>query len=604
MGYGIPQETIERVRAQIDIVQVVSEYLTLKKAGSNFRALCPFHQEKTPSFNVNPAKQIFHCFGCGVGGNVFGFLMRQEGFTFPEAVRFLADRVGIQIKEQRRAPGEEDLRERLFELHEYARRFYAQCLIKSPKAEGAREYLERRSLSGDTIKGFSLGFAPREWDMFISAALKKKFSRELLLQAGLVKKSAEGRVYDAFRNRIMFPIWGLSGKVIAFGGRTLEENQPKYINSPETPIYHKGGILYNLNRAKKSISAESSVIVVEGYTDAIRLAISGVENVVASSGTAFTRAQARLIKRYAGEVVLVFDSDTAGITAAGRGIEVLLGEDLAVRAAVLPSGKDPDEFVLENGAEAFRDAVGGAKNFLEFHIESALTGENGGGIERKIKTANLLAALVGKIPDPIRREEYLRLVSSRLDVKPETLLKASQKGGSGDKIVEEVRRPERTLTREENECMWLIKMLIESPENIETVRGHLDSGSMQNEALRELFEAILQGEGERVDESVLFDRLQSEQAQTLLSKLMFEEAYRRDPLYPPDWWRGHKEGREEKKAFKDLSREIAEAERSGNTEHLNELLREKRNKKRSMAEIVETVKEIPVDRSAESVLGG
>jgi DNA primase len=526
MGYGIPQETIERIRAQVDIVQIISEYLTLKKAGSAFRALCPFHQEKTPSFNVNPAKQMFHCFGCGVGGDVFGFLMRQEGFTFPEAIRFLAERVGIQIKEERRSPGEEDLRERMLDLYEYARRFYNQCRIKSPKAEGAREYLERRSLSGDTIKSFSLGFAPSEWGMFLEAATKKKFSRELLLQAGLVKKSAEGRVYDSFRNRVMFPIWGLSGKVIAFGGRTLEENQPKYINSPETPIYHKGGILYNLNRAKKSISAERSVIVVEGYTDAIRLAISGVENVVASSGTAFTRAQARLIKRYAGEVVLVFDSDTAGITAAGKGIEVLLGEDLAVRAAVLPSGKDPDEFVLENGAEAFRDAVGGAKNFIEFHIDTALTGKDGGGIEGKIKTANLLAALVGKIPDPIRREEYLRLVSSRLDVKPETLLKASQKGGSGDKIVEEIGRSNKTFTREENECMWLIKMLIESPENFETVREHLDSGSMQNEALKELFEAILQSEGKRVDESVLFDRLQSEQAKTLLSKLVFEEANR------------------------------------------------------------------------------
>ncbi len=604
MAQGIPQETIERVRAQVDIVQLISEYLTLKKAGSNFRALCPFHQEKTPSFNVNPAKQIFHCFGCGVGGNVFGFLMRQEGFTFPEAVRFLADRVGIQIKKERIVPGEEDLRERLFEIHEYARWFYGQCLIKSPKAEHARKYLERRSLSGDAIKEFSLGFAPREWDMFLSAAAKKKFSRELLLTAGLAKKSAEGRVYDAFRNRIMFPIWGLSGKVTAFGGRTLEENQPKYINSPETPIYHKGGILYNLNRAKKSISAESSVIVVEGYTDAIRLVMNGIENVVASSGTAFTRAQARVIKRYAGEVVLVFDSDTAGISAAGRGIEVLLGEDLAVRAAVLPSGKDPDEFVLENGADAFRDAVDGAKNFIEFHIDTALAGENGAGIEGKIKTANLLAALVGKIPDPIRRDEYIRLISSRLDMKPEILLKASQKSGSGDKIVEEIRRSEKNFTREESECMWLIKMLIESPENIQTVREHLDSGSLQNEALKELFEAILQSEGKRVDESVLFDRLQSEQARTLLSKLVFEEANRRDPLYPPEWWREHKKGREEKKAFKNLSKEIAEAERRGDTEHLNELLREKRNRKRSMAEIVETVKEVPVDRSAESVVGG
>ena len=604
MAYGIPQETIERVRTQADIVQVISEYLTLKKAGSDFQACCPFHQEKTPSFKISPSKQIFHCFGCGAGGNVFGFLMRQEGFTFPESVRFLAERVGIQIKEEKLAPGQGELRERLFELHEFARRFYCQCLQKSPKAAHAREYLEKRQLAGDATKEFSIGFAPREWDAFLSAALKKRFSRELLLQAGLAKKSPEGRVYDGFRNRIMFPIWGLSGKVIAFGGRTLEENQPKYINSPESPIYHKGSILYNLNRAKKSISAEDAVIVVEGYTDAIRLALSGIENVVASSGTAFTKAQARQIKRYAGAVVLVFDADSAGMAAAGRGIEVLLAEDLGVKVAVLPTGSDPDEFVLNGGAEAFGKITAGARNFVEFHIENALTAEGGGGIEGKIKTANLLATLVGKIPDPIRREEYLRLVSSRLEVKPETLLKDSQKTGSRDRIEEEIRRPERDFSREENEHMWLIKMLIECPENIESVRTHLDLGSIQNGALRELLEVILQVEGKRVDESVLFDRVQSEEAQTLLSKLMFEEAYRRDPLYPPQWWSRHREGREERKAFKDLSKEIAEAERSGNKEYLFKLLREKRSKKLNMAEIVETIKVVPVDRSAESVIDG
>ena len=298
MAYGIPQETIDRVRTQTDIVQVISEYLTLKKAGSNFRALCPFHKEKTPSFNVNPAKQIFHCFGCGVGGNVFSFLMRHEGFAFPEAVRFLAERVGIEIKQEQTAPGQGEIRERLLELYEYARRFYHQCLLKSPKAEGARKYLEQRQLSERAIETFSLGYAPKEWDSFLSAARRKGFKPDLLLEGGLAKKSAEGRVYDAFRNRVMFPIWGLSAKVIAFGGRTLGEDRAKYINSPETTIYHKGNILYNLNRAKKEISNRDSVIVVEGYTDAIRLVLGGIENVVASSGTAFTQAQARLLKRY------------------------------------------------------------------------------------------------------------------------------------------------------------------------------------------------------------------------------------------------------------------------------------------------------------------
>ena len=603
MGYGIPQETIERVRTQADIVQVIGEYLTLKKAGGNFRALCPFHQEKTPSFMVSPSKQIFHCFGCGAGGNVFVFLMRQEGFTFPEAVRFLADRVGIRIKEERLAPGEGELRERLIELHEFARRFYHKCLLKSPAAAHAREYLEKRQFSGDATKQFSIGFAPSEWDSFLSAAIKKGFSRDLLLQAGLAKKSADGRVYDSFRNRIMFPIWGLSGKVIAFGGRTLEDNQPKYINSPETPIYHKGTILYNLNRAKKSISSKDSVIVVEGYTDAIRLVLSGIENVVASSGTAFTQAQARLLKRYAGAVVQVFDHDAAGESATERGFDTLLSEGLTVKYAEL-AGMDPDEFVLERGAEAFSDEIAKAGDFVDFYIEKGLKKSDGNELENKVKTANLLAGLVGKIPDPIRREEYLRVVSSRLDVKPDALLQASRKGGSRDRIEEEVTHFDRRLRREEKEYMWLVKMLMHQPDHTGLVREHLDIESIQNEALRELFDAIFSFEDGMIDENALLDRVQGEEAQQLLSKLMFEDAFRESPLYPPQWWQEHKKRREERQRFRDLSKEIAEAEKSDNRELLLKLLAEKSSRAERLAKITDDVDKVSVDKSAESIVGG
>jgi DNA primase len=603
MAYGIPQETIDRVRSQTDIVQVISEYLTLKKAGSNFRALCPFHKEKTPSFNVNPAKQIFHCFGCGVGGNVFSFLMRHEGFAFPEAVRFLAERVGIEIKQEQIAPGQGEIRERLLELYEYARRFYHQCLLKSPKAEGARKYLEQRQLSEKAIETFSLGYAPKEWDSFLSAARRKGFKPDLLLEGGLAKKSAEGRVYDAFRNRVMFPIWGLSAKVIAFGGRTLGDDKAKYINSPETAIYHKGNILYNLNRAKKEISNKDSVIVVEGYTDAIRLVLGGIENVVASSGTAFTQAQARLLKRYAGEVVLVFDSDSAGVQAAGRGIEVLLGQDLAVRVAVLPSGQDPDEFVLENGAEAFRGVVEESRNFIEFHVESALAGKSGAEVEQRIKTANTLALLVGKIPDPIRREEYLRLVASKLDMKPEVLAKASQKGASGDKIEEGVTHFERRLRREEKEYLLLVRMLIERPERIGRVREHLDAGSIQSEALRELFEVVFRCEGEGIEESALLGEIRSEEAQQMLSKLMFDKIGP-ELLYPVEWWIGFIKSRRKEKALKELSLEIAQAEKSGDVGGLEGFLRRKAEANRELVEIKRDMMKVSVDSSVESTIGG
>jgi DNA primase len=393
--------------------------------------------------------------------------------------------------------------------------------------------------------------------------------------------------------------------VIAFGGRTLEENQPKYINSPESPIYHKGGILYNLNRAKKSISAEDAVIVVEGYTDAIRLALSGIENVVASSGTAFTNAQARLIKRYASKVVFVFDRDAAGKAASNRGIEVLFAEDLFVEASdELPMGMDPDEFVREHGAEAFKTLLESAKNFLDFLVEKERAAwRKESGTEEKIKTANLLATLVGKVPDPIRREEYLRLVASRLEVKPEILQQASQKGGSRDRIEEGVKHFEKRLEREEKEYMWLARMLIHRPENIEAVRDHFNIGTIRDEALREIFEAVLKCDREQVDESVLFDMVRSQQAQQMLSMLVFENAGP-EAMYPIEWWIGFIRSRQQERALKELSREISEAESEGRASELQDLLRRKSQLKRELAEARKGLMEVSVDISSDSVIGG
>jgi len=602
MSYSIPQETIESILSQADIIQVISGYLTLKKAGSNYKACCPFHKEKTPSFVVSPTKQLYHCFGCGAGGNVFGFLMRQEGFTFVEAVRHLAERTGIQIKERQYAPGEEDIREQLFELYEFATGFFHRCLLKSPQSEHARTYLKKRQLSQEAVKQFSVGHAPAGWDSLLSAASKKGFSKELMLRGGLAKKSTEGRIYDTFRNRIMFPIWGLNGKVIAFGGRTLEENQPKYINSPETPIYQKGQTLYNLYQGKGSISNEKTVVVVEGYTDLMRLVLNGFENVVASSGTAFTQAQARLLKRYAGEVILVFDADSAGIAAAGRGIEVLLAEDLNVRVAAVPSGTDPDEFVLKHGARAFQDTLGEAKSFVEFHVQSALASPDGSELESKIKTANILAGLIGKVSDPIRREEYLRLVASRLGLNPDTLLKASQKSVSADKLEEEVKHFEKKLRHEERECMWLIKLLMQSPEYIGEVRTHLVVASIQNDALRHLIETIFEHEGKTFEESMLLDMAQDEETQQIISRLMIEEGAP-ELMYPIEWWIGFIRSRQKERLLGGLSREIAEAESGGNHELLVELLQRKMEINRDLAETRGQMMQISVDAPAGGVLG-
>ncbi len=603
MAYGIPEETIERIRSQADIVQVISEYVTLKKAGARYRACCPFHKEKTPSFMVDPGKQLYHCFGCGAGGNVIGFLMRHEGLTFVEAVRRLAERMGIQIQQARYAPGELENRERLHDLYEFVTGFFSRTLQKSEQAEPARKYLEGRNLSGEIIKQFSLGYAPGGWDALVTEAGKKGFSKELLLQGGLARKSSEGRVYDAFRNRIMFPIWALSGKVVAFGGRTLEEGQPKYINSPETPIYQKGQTLYNLHRAKTSISNNGAVIVVEGYTDLIRLVVSGIDNCVASLGTAFTEAQARLIKRYTNEVVLVFDSDSAGIAAARRGVEVLLEENLGVKIAVLPSCKDPDEFVLKEGAQAFRNVVAEVKNFVDFLLDNALAGGKEADVESRIKFANTLSALLGKISEPIRRQEYLRLAAGRLGIKPEILLEVSQKNVSTDKLEEEAKHSETQLKHGEKEYMWLVKLLMDRPECRAKVREHLDTKTVQSEPLRELLDVVLKCDAERFEENTLLDKVQNEEAQRILSKMMFEEIGS-EFLYPIEWWVGFLESREKRQELNALSREIAEAERAGDIAGVEQLLRRKTEMSRDAAEIRKKIARIPVDSPAERALGG
>jgi DNA primase len=602
MAAGIPQETIELVRAQADIVQVISEYLTLKKAGANYKACCPFHSEKTPSFMVSPSKQIFYCFGCGTGGNVFAFLMRQEGLSFPEAVRRMAERLGIEIKLSESDAGQKQLREQLLDLCEFAGRFYHRCLLKAPEAEHARKYLAGRSLNEDALKAFSIGYAPGGWDTFLKAALKKGFKEDLLIQSGLAKKG-EGKTYDAFRNRVMFPIHDTWGKLVAFGGRALEENVPKYINSPETPIYHKGETLYNIHRAKKAMSSNGSAIVVEGYTDLIRLALNGVENVVASLGTAFTQAQARLIKRYAPEVVLVFDSDAAGISAAGRGVEVLLSEDLRVRVAVVPSGKDPDEFVLMSGADAFVRVLETASNFIEFHLDKALAGKNPNDIESKASVANTLANLVGRIPNPIRRQEYLRLVSGRMGIKPEFLLETSQKGNFADKLEKETISFQRKLQHEERECLWLVKLMVERPECVKIVRENLDVAAIQNEPLRQLFHTIFEFDAGSLSEAALLDRVQDEQAQQLLTSVIVHHGGT-VMLYPPEWWAMFIRSRQGQEKLSAITKEIAEAERGGDSELLRELLKRKIELHRDMTRMRREMLKIPVDSQAGTHAGG
>ena len=421
----IPSETIEQVAAANDIVEVIGFYFPLKRAGANFKALCPFHQEKTPSFHVSPQRQTFHCFGCGVGGSAFRFVMEYEHVDFPSAVRKLAARVGIPIVEEWASQEEDrqhESRRTLLKLHAEAAELFHENLLKKEFAEPARTYLKNRGIDRQVAKDWQIGFAPDNWDAFLKWALGRGYSRTQLLQSGLVKPRDEerpsGDIYDRFRGRIMFPICNDVGEVIAFSGRLLESDPQaaKYVNSPETPLFQKGRVLFGLHKTKRALIEASCAIVCEGQLDLISLFEAGIKNVVAPQGTAFTDHQARILKRFVDEVVLCFDADQAGQKAAQHSLDSLLQHDLVVRIVDMPAGEDPDSLIRRKGKEEFEKRVTAARDFFDHWIEREASAVDLNSTGAKIKLARMLAETVGQLRDPLMRGQVLNKMSARLGV--------------------------------------------------------------------------------------------------------------------------------------------------------------------------------------------
>jgi len=404
----IPDEIIDEVRQASDVVAVIGQYVPLKKAGQNWKARCPFHQEKTPSFNVNPAKQIWHCFGCGKGGNVYTFLMEYEKVSFIEAVRTLAQRAGINLpaNAQEYQPGAHDL---LYQANEFAAKFFQERLA-GPSGQIAREYLKTRGVEQATSDLFRLGSAPNAWDELIKAATREGLSLPLLKEAGLVvPNERETGHYDRFRHRVMFPFFSLGGRAIGFGGRSLDDKPTaKYLNSSESPIYHKGRGLYGLFQARSAIAERREAVVVEGNLDVIIPFQAGFRNVVATAGTALTSDQCKLLSRYAARVVLCYDADQAGQNAAERAIELLLDAGLDVRIAIPPVGKDPDRTVREHGPEFFERMTAEAMSFVEFKVMRAREQRDLGQVAEKSEMVNGILSLLARIDDPVRRRLYVK----------------------------------------------------------------------------------------------------------------------------------------------------------------------------------------------------
>ncbi len=409
----LPEALVDEVQARADIVEVIGRVVPLKRAGRHFKAHCPFHQENTPSFMVNTEKQIFHCFGCGVGGNVFSFLMQHDRLTFPEAVRQLAEHVGVPVPE-RESTAATDAQARLVALMEKACRYFERRL-HGAEGRAAQAYVRQRGVTDEARRVFRLGFAPAGWDHLLGSASTTGVSPEELEAAGLVIRG-RARPYDRFRNRLVFPILDVRDRVVGFGGRSLDAQEPKYLNSPETALYTKGRHLFGLAQAKAAIARDKTAVVVEGYFDCVVLASAGIAHVVSPLGTALTMEQARLLRRYAEQVILAFDADAAGEEATWRGIDVLVELGLQVHVAQLPPGVDPDELVRQRGREQLEQLLGRSIGVLEFLMQTAVRRFPPTTSEARVQAAHCVLPTIAKVPNAMLRSEYVRVLAQRLQL--------------------------------------------------------------------------------------------------------------------------------------------------------------------------------------------
>ncbi len=417
------QSSINEVSRRNDLAEVVSSYVQLKRNGTSHVGLCPFHKEKTPSFHVDDDKQLFYCFGCGVGGTVFDFIMRAENLDFADSVRYLAQRAGVTLEEEQDRGGQHEenanIRKRLLELNRLAARHFYENLLK-PDAKIAHDYINRRGLDRKTAIKFGVGYAPDTWSDLLDAMRAKGYTDDELVLGGLAVKNDKGRVYDKFRNRLMFPIIDVRGNVLAFGGRTLGDDQAKYMNSPETPVFHKGRNLFALNLAKQ-VGMKEGIVLVEGYMDVISLYQRGICNVVAGLGTALTEEQARLLRRYAACVYVCYDSDEAGQKAAQKAIGLLRDANNVVKVISFTGAKDPDEFILKKGPESFRALLKEARESVEYQLLRLRQRYDIYDLSQKISFLTEAAKVLAEIDSEVAREAYIKRVSAETDISVESI---------------------------------------------------------------------------------------------------------------------------------------------------------------------------------------
>jgi DNA primase len=527
----IPDEKIREVRERASILEVISDYMSLRKSGANYQGLCPFHGEKTPSFNVNPARGIFHCFGCGAGGNALDFVMRMEGIAFPQAVKFLAKRVGVEIPERPLSRDEKrkvDEQEQLYYINELAAQYYRRVLESDEAGAAGRSYLERRGVDGETAAVYRIGFAPAGWDNLSKHLQRKGVALEQAEKLGLLRKRDGGGYYDTFRNRLLFTISDLHGRAIGFGGRVMDDSLPKYINSPESPVYRKSEVLFGLDLAKKGMREQGSAIIVEGYFDHLALYRAGFTNVVATCGTALTPPHLKLLRRYAERVYMLFDGDEAGRKATVRSMELFLEEGFPARVIQVPSEDDPDTFIRREGASGFEPLLEKAQPIFEFFYRGLLASLDIGGVEGKVAFVNEVAPRLVKIVDPVERGLYEKEICRAVGIDERMLHKKAPIPAQAQpaRLQQKPRAKLASATSRTEDV--LLTLMVKFPEVVQKV-AEAGADQLFSEARAGLAQAIVAqaGQGE-IDLSAVLERVESPEERARLFALFVRDAHLED----------------------------------------------------------------------------
>lgn len=588
MGSFIPEEVIEDISQKSDIVEVISQYITPEKRGKNLVARCPFHQEKTPSFNINPEKQIFHCFGCGVGGNVFKFLMMVEGLSFPEAVRLMGTKVGVVVPEER-SPKEmarQSRKTKGLEIYGMVRDFYRSWLSKEV-GHRAVSYLEGRNLSESVRETFQIGYALPGWDNLFKFLSSKGLSGEELVKLGLIQARESGGHFDRFRDRIMFPIWDHQGRVVGFGGRTLGDDTPKYLNSPEGEYFNKGQLLYGLHIARRGIREQGFAVLMEGYVDVVSTYQHGVTNAVASLGTAFTREQGKLLMNYTRHVVIAYDADEAGVKAALRASEILREQGCQVRIASIPEGKDPDEFIQHRGLEGWSTIINTALPMVQFTLLQAVEKVGLGSNTSKERILQEVLPNLAAVASPLELEEAVRHTATVLQVNWETVLSElkaykiqnRKKPQSRDNYTKDshniasnsnlnTNKPQQDA-RSSSEA-GLLRLALEDKTWLDRMVAELGRSFFQNPDYQVIFNVILEQDP---GTSKLMDRLEESQ-QRIVSRLLVQQIPRDDLVQIFTDFVSTIKRSSHKAKLEDLLTQLAKAERIGDTEQVLNLRRQ------------------------------